>query len=106
MSGSAARSPSVLIAFEGIDGSGKSTQAAMLGAWLNGQGREVVLTKEPTNGPHGTRLRQPFMAGRLSPREELDCFVADRREHVESLIKPALARGAVVIVDRYYYSTV
>jgi dTMP kinase len=96
----------VLIAFEGIDGSGKSTQAAMLGEWLRKQGREVVMSKEPTNGVWGTKIRQSFFTQRLSPQEELECFVNDRREHVETLINPALARGAVVIVDRYYYSTV
>jgi dTMP kinase len=96
----------VLIAFEGIDGSGKSTQAAMLGEWLRKQGREVVMSKEPTNGPWGTKIRQSFFTQRLSPQEELECFVNDRREHVEQLIRPALARGADVLIDRYYYSTV
>ena len=96
----------MLIAFEGIDGSGKSTQAAMLGAWLKGQGHEVVMSKEPTHGPWGTKIRQSFFTQRLSAKEELECFVNDRKEHVETLITPALARGAVVIVDRYYYSTV
>lgn len=96
----------VLIAFEGIDGSGKSTQAAMLAAWVRRNGPEVVETKEPTNGPFGKRLRESFVTGRLSPQEELECFVNDRREHVRVTIGPALARGAVVIVDRYYYSTV
>jgi dTMP kinase len=99
-------SSGVLIAFEGIDGSGKSTQAAMLGEWLKGQGREVVLTKEPTTGPWGQKIRQSFFTERLSPQAELECFVNDRKEHVASLITPALERGAVVIVDRYYYSTV
>jgi dTMP kinase len=96
----------VLIAFEGIDGSGKSTQAAMLGSWLQVQGREVVMSKEPTNGPWGAKIRASFSTARLSPSEELQCFVNDRREHVEQLIRPALARGATVIIDRYYYSTV
>ena len=96
----------MLIAFEGIDGSGKSTQAAMLGEVLRREGREVVLTREPTHGPHGTKIRQSFTTGRLTAQEELDLLVADRREHVGSLIKPALERGAVVIIDRYYYSTV
>lgn len=96
----------MLIAFEGIDGSGKSTQAAMLGQWLRRRGREVVMSKEPTTGPWGTKIRQSFFTQRLSPDEELECFVNDRKEHVEALIKPALARGADVIVDRYYYSTV
>ncbi|MBL8955771.1 MAG: dTMP kinase [Myxococcaceae bacterium] len=97
----------MLIAFEGIDGSGKSTQAAMLVKWLEAApGREVVFSKEPTGGPWGTKLRQSFVTKRLSPDEELQCFVNDRREHVAQLLGPALARGAIVVIDRYYYSTV
>ncbi len=96
----------MLIAFEGIDGSGKSTQAAMLVKWLEGQGHKVVFSKEPTNGPHGQRLRQSFVTKRLSPAEELQAFIDDRREHVQQLVRPALQRGDVVVIDRYYYSTV
>jgi len=96
----------VLIAFEGIDGSGKSTQAAMLVKWLEGRGREVVFSKEPTNGPHGQRLRQSFVTQRLSAADELQAFIDDRREHVATLVRPALSRGAIVVIDRYYYSTV
>ena len=96
----------MLIAFEGIDGSGKSTQAKLLAAELQRRGREVTLTKEPTDGVFGAKLRASFTEGRLSPQEELDLFVADRREHVSELIAPALKRNATVIVDRYYYSTV
>lgn len=96
----------MLIAFEGIDGSGKSTQAAMLADDFRREGREVIFTREPTHGPHGTAIRQSFTTGRLSAQQELDLLVADRREHVEQLIAPALARGAVVVIDRYYYSTV
>jgi dTMP kinase len=95
----------LLIAFEGIDGSGKSTQAAMLAATLKKE-TEVVLTKEPTDGPWGQKLRRSFVTERLAPEQELEAFVNDRREHVEALIRPALARGATVIIDRYYYSTV
>lgn len=96
----------ILIALEGIDGSGKSTQAAALASWLEANGREVVRTKEPTNGPWGRRVRESQRTGRLPAREELECFLNDRREHVRELIAPALARGAAVVVDRYYYSTV
>jgi dTMP kinase len=96
----------VLVAFEGIDGSGKSTQAVKLGAWAEGLGFEVVQTKEPTAGKWGRRIRESMFHKRLPPREELKCFVNDRREHVKSLIRPALERGAFVIIDRYYYSTV
>jgi dTMP kinase len=95
----------VLVAFEGIDGSGKSTQARRFADWVQARGREVVRTREPTDGPWGTKIRQARFTARLSPADELAAFVADRKEHVATLIAPALARGAVVVVDRYYYST-
>ncbi len=98
----------VLIALEGIDGSGKSTQAEMLAASLKKDGHQVVLTREPTHGPAGQKL-QSYLLGpsrHLSPGEELDLFMADRREHVAQIIKPALERGKVVLTDRYYYSSV
>ncbi len=95
----------MFIVFEGIDGTGKSTQVRLLAEALTARGLEVITSKEPTDGPHGTRLRQSAQSGRLSPQEELDLFHLDRREHVENLIKPALARGAVVILDRYFFST-
>lgn len=95
----------MFIVFEGIDGTGKSTQVRLLAKTLRDRGHEVVSSKEPTDGPIGTRLRQSAATGRLSPREELDLFHADRREHVAQLIKPALARGATVILDRYFFST-
>jgi dTMP kinase len=96
----------LLIAFEGIDGGGKTTQATRLRDHLVALGREVVLTKEPTNGPWGQRLRASAKTGRLPPEEELDLFLRDRAEHVTDEIQPALDRGAVVIIDRYYPSTV
>ena len=96
----------VLIAFEGIDGSGKTTQAAMLQAWGKGLGLEVISTKEPTTGPWGRKIRDSKFTQRLPPADELQAFVNDRREHVASEIVPALKRGALVIIDRYYYSTV
>lgn len=95
----------VLVAIEGIDGAGKTTQAARLGEALAKLGIEVVRTKEPTDGPWGRRLRASAASGRLSPDEELNAFLEDRRQHVAELILPALARGAAVIVDRYYFST-
>lgn len=96
-----------LIALEGVDGSGKSTQAASLAATLARFGRRVLLTQEPTFGPAGRRLRA-YLAGtqrHLTPVEELALFQADRREHVEKTIRPALERGWLVITDRYYYSS-
>ena len=96
---------SMFIVFEGIDGTGKSTQVGLLAETLRARGREVITSKEPTDGPYGTRLRQSAETGRLSAQEELNLFHRDRKEHVETLIKPALARGAVVILDRYFFST-
>jgi len=97
----------LLLAFEGLDGSGKSTQLARLHRRLVEAGREVVATREPTQDVHGRRIREMAAAGeRASPEEELRLFVADRRRHVEAVIAPALARGAVVLTDRYFLSTV
>lgn len=96
----------VLLAFEGIDGSGKSTQAKKFVDWARAQGFEVVSSREPTDGPWGKKIREARFSHRLSPEDELAAFINDRKEHVETLINPALARGALVVVDRYYYSTV
>ncbi len=94
------------IVLEGIDGSGKTTQAARLAAWLRDLGREVVETREPTDGPWGRRYRA-WARGELeaSAAEVLGFFVADRREHVETRVAPALERGDVVVCDRYVAST-
>jgi dTMP kinase len=95
----------LFIVIEGIDGTGKSTQAKRLGEWFVSQGREVMLSREPTDGPWGKRLRESASTGRLSPADELKYFLNDRRQHVEETIAPALAAGKVVILDRYYFST-
>jgi dTMP kinase len=94
----------MFIVIEGIDGTGKSTQAQALAERFRAAGREVVLDFEPTRGPHGMKLRESFTAGRLAPEEELELFLADRRDHVEQVIKPSLAAGKVIILDRYYFS--
>ena len=96
----------VLLAFEGIDGSGKSTQARKFVTWALAQGLEVISTREPTDGPWGKKIREARFTARMSPEDELAAFIADRQEHVATLIRPALARGALVVIDRYYYSTV
>ncbi|MFC7336379.1 dTMP kinase [Haloferula chungangensis] len=95
----------MFIVLEGIDGTGKSTQCQLLADWFREQGREVVTSREPTDGPWGSKLRQSAATGRLSPEDELDYFLKDRSQHVEELIKPSLEAGKVVILDRYYFST-
>ncbi|WP_141333354.1 dTMP kinase [Myxococcus sp. AB025B] len=95
-----------LLAIEGIDGAGKTTQAAKLAERLGEAGVDVVRTKEPTDGPWGRKLRESATSGRLSAEDELDYFIRDRREHVEQCISPAMEAGKLVIVDRYYFSTV
>jgi dTMP kinase len=95
----------LFIVIEGIDGTGKSTQARHLADWFTHQGRNVVLSREPTDGPWGRQLRESASTGRLSPEDELQYFLNDRRQHVDELINPALAAGKVVILDRYYFST-
>ena len=96
----------VLIVFEGIDGTGKSTQIALLKSQLEGRGYDVVTTREPTDGPFGKRIRKLY-TGRdsVSKEEELELFLLDRRDHLQSLINPALQQGKVVLIDRYYLST-
>jgi leucyl/phenylalanyl-tRNA--protein transferase/dTMP kinase len=93
------------IVIEGIDGTGKSTQVGRLADWFRDFGRQVVVSREPTDGPWGRKLRESAATGRLSPEDELEYFLNDRRQHVEEVIAPALAAGKVVILDRYYFST-
>ena len=95
----------ILIALEGIDGAGKTAQANILSDDLQAVGLEVVLSKEPTNGVHGNRIRESASSGRMPLEEELQAFIADRREHVSTVIQPALEQGKIVVLDRYYYST-
>ncbi|MBH24609.1 MAG: dTMP kinase [Myxococcales bacterium] len=96
----------LLIVLEGVDGAGKTTQADAIEAWVRASGRDVVRSREPTQGVYGQRLRRSMLEGRLEPEEELELFLNDRREHVEQVIAPALEAGAVVVLDRYYFSTV
>jgi dTMP kinase len=95
------------ITFEGIDGSGKSTQLRMLTGDLRQRGIDVIATHEPGGTPLGRRLREAFLETEetVAPMAELLLFAADRAQHVEYLIKPALAEGRVVISDRYADAT-
>lgn len=99
--------PGFLIALEGVDGAGKTTQARLLAAALRERGWPVVLTREPSDGPTGQKLRDYLAGGgrRLTAGEELALFMEDRREHVARVIRPALEEGRVVVTDRYYYSS-
>src|SRR5687768_10670383 len=95
------------ITFEGIDGSGKSTQLRMLAGDLRQRGIDVITTHEPGGTPLGRRLREAFLETEetVAPIAELLLFAADRAQHVEFLIRPALAAGRTVISDRYADAT-
>ena len=98
----------LFITLEGIDGSGKSTQGRRLAEALRATGREVVLTREPGGSPGAEEIRRLVLEGepdRWSAETEILLFTAARRDHVEKTIRPALARGAVVISDRFADST-
>jgi dTMP kinase len=98
----------LFLTLEGIDGSGKSTQARLLADALSSEGREVVLTREPGGSAGAEEIRRLVLEGaadRWSAETEILLFTAARRDHVEKTIRPALARGAVVICDRFADST-
>ena len=96
----------VLVNLEGIDGCGKSTQSKLLLEKLEGEGEKVIILKEPTKRPHGQKLWDVLHGKRKATNEEiLELFVLDRIQHVEEKIQPALDDGAVVLMDRYYYSS-
>ncbi len=99
----------IFIAFEGGEGSGKSTQAKLLKGWFEEEGHTVTLTREPGGSTLGNDLRKILLAnetGDISPRAEALLYAADRAHHVYSVIRPALERGEVVITDRYFDSSI
>jgi dTMP kinase len=103
-----AKRPGVLLALEGGEGAGKSTQARLLAIWLRDQGYDVVTTHEPGATKIGMRLRALLLDTAhtgLAPRAEALMYAADRAEHVQSVIVPALERGAIVVTDRYVDSS-
>ncbi|MFI5670481.1 dTMP kinase [Streptomyces sp. NPDC051704] len=105
----AASDAGFFIALEGGDGAGKSTQVEALADWIRGKGHEVVVTREPGATPVGKRLRSILLdvsSAGLSNRAEALLYAADRAEHVDTVVRPALERGAVVISDRYIDSSV
>ena len=96
----------IFIVFEGVDGAGKSTQIDMLRQTLSAIGYQVVTSREPTDGDWGKKIRQSATTGRMPLAEELDAFIRDRKQHIAELIGPELQRGKIVLVDRYFYSTI
>jgi dTMP kinase len=101
-----ASKPGRLIVVEGIDGAGKSTQVARLAQALRERGETVTTSREPTDGLWGRKIRASAVSGRMTLAEELAAFLEDRKEHVATVIRPALERGETVLLDRYYYSTI
>ena len=100
--------PGRFLSLEGVDGSGKSTQARLLAAALRGLGHQVTLTREPGGSPGAEEIRRLVLEGdpdRWSAETEILLFTAARRDHLEKTIRPALARGDVVITDRFADST-
>jgi dTMP kinase len=96
-----------LIALEGLDGCGKSTQIVDLVTHFAASGRDVVATREPTDGPFGQKIRAMARSGDpIAPEEELRWFMEDRAQHVDEVIQPALDAGCVVVTDRYFLSSV
>jgi dTMP kinase len=98
----------LFITLEGGDGSGKSTQSALLAAWLGEQGRIVVSTREPGGTDLGVELREIILhrRGYIAPRAEALIYAADRAHHIATKVRPALERGEVVLQDRYLDSSV
>jgi len=96
-----------LITFEGGDGCGKSTQLKLTADWLRGQGKDVLETRQPGATPLGAEIRCLLLSGEFVPVPECELllFLADRAQHVQTVIKPALARGQWVLCDRYSDST-
>ncbi len=97
----------VFIAFEGGEGVGKSTQVQLAAQWLRSIGRDVVLTREPGGTPLGRELRSLVLdpAGEVAPRAEALLYAADRAQHVDTVIRPALGAGQDVLTDRFVDST-
>ena len=92
------------IVLEGIDGSGKSTQAALLSERLAKEGLECISLAEPSNGSYGIRIREMLNGTPLPVQEQLELFMLDREDDAQKNIRPALEKGITIILDRYYFS--
>ncbi len=95
----------MFIAFEGLDGSGGTTQIGLFADALRAAGREVVVTREPSDGPVGKLIRAELAHGAVGDAVFGHLFAADRRDHLDRVVLPAVARGAVVLTDRYFLSS-
>jgi dTMP kinase len=101
------RDAAMFVTFEGLDGSGKTTQVELLAQRLGAEGRDVVRTREPGGTELGEAIRQLVLhGGHVAPWAEAALYAASRAQHVEEVIRPALERGAVVLCDRYVDSSV
>jgi dTMP kinase len=98
----------LFLTFEGGDGSGKSTQSALLAEWLQQQGQTVILTREPGGTELGDEIRDIVLhrRGHIAPRAEALLYAADRAHHIATKVRPALQRGEIVLQDRYLDSSV
>jgi dTMP kinase len=101
-------SKGLLIAIEGIDGAGKTSQARLLCEALSREGYDAIYLREPTDGTYGRKIRALAIEGRhnITPFEEFELFLKDRRQDVEENIRPALDAGKIVVIDRYFYSSI
>ncbi|HEY5223655.1 MAG TPA: dTMP kinase [Microbacteriaceae bacterium] len=106
--GRAGAASGLFITLEGGDGSGKSTQAALLESWLASRGHKILRTREPGGTDVGLEVRELVLhhRGDIAPRAEALLYAADRAHHIETLVRPALARGEIVIQDRYLDSSI
>src|SRR5690606_6669048 len=96
----------IFITFEGGDGAGKTTQSELLASWLAARGLEVVRTREPGGTPLGVSVRELLLHGEhVDQRAEALLYAADRAQHIAEVVRPAIARGAVVVQDRYIDSS-
>lgn len=98
----------VFIVFEGIDGSGKTSQTFLLKEFLDKKGYDVILLREPTEGAWGKKIRTLLSNGRkgVSPEEELNLFIEDRKENINKNILPAIKGNKIIVQDRYYFSSI